>query len=108
MAPGTDIWVLDAAGVPSGGVVADIGRGNGPHLAKLAKRAVARGGQRDGVRRVTVHDAADVVPRPERVGVQRVLSSGTAAEPASRRSFPFAAEVAICSVPIVIYRFVTA
>ncbi len=33
--------VLDAAGVPSGGVIADIGCGNGAYLAELAKRAVA-------------------------------------------------------------------
>jgi SAM-dependent methyltransferase len=32
--------VLDAAGVPSGGVVADIGCGNGVYLAELARRAV--------------------------------------------------------------------
>jgi SAM-dependent methyltransferase len=33
--------VLDAAGVPSGGVIADIGCGNGAYLAELARREVA-------------------------------------------------------------------
>lgn len=33
--------VLDAAGVPSGGIVADVGCGNGAYLAELARRQVA-------------------------------------------------------------------